>query len=183
MSIGQRSQKVSKTVRVVAYFRGRIFSANSCRSRLEMQPKTVKPSVSRCKAFCGHSVNRVASVHLRELETRCQGVCRPLSRRAILTLETSGSTQKNTGGMENCPASQRLFSAPDSARFCLAWLRQSAQEKSSAEGSKKEQDKRRASQVTPARITLPRSAGRFKGFRALERGRMRGSHLNLGAHV
>ena len=41
----------------------------------------------------------------------------------------------------------------------------------------------RASQVAPARVTSPRNAGRFKGFRALGRGRMRGSHLNLGAHV
>ena len=36
--------------------------------------------------------------------------------------------------------------------------------------------------MTPAQITPPHSAGRFKGFRALEHGRMRGSHLNLGAH-
>ena len=76
-----------------------------------------------------------------------------------------------------------VFSTPVSAQFCLAELRQNAQGKGSAEGSKKEQDKRRVSQVTPARVTSPRSAGRFKGFRALERGRMRGSHLNLGAHL
>ena len=43
-----------------------------------------------------------------------------------------------------------VFSTPVSARFCLAGLRQNAQGEGSAEGSKKEQDKRRASQVTPA---------------------------------
>ena len=42
------------------------------------------------------------------------------------------------------------LSAPDSTQFCLAVLRQNAQGKGSAEGSKKEQDKRRASQATPA---------------------------------
>ena len=66
--------------------------------------------------------------------------------------------------------------------FSSACARQNAQGKDSTEGSKK-QDKRRASQVAPARVTSTRSAGRFKGFRDLERGRMRGSHLNLGAHL
>ena len=73
-------------------------------------------------------------------------------------------------------------SAPDSTQFCLAGLRQNAQGEGNAEGSIFMQDKRRVSQVTPARVTSPRSAGRFKGFRALERGRMRGSYSGLGAH-
>ena len=67
-------------------------------------------------------------------------------------------------------------------RFLRIWLRQTAQDKGRAEGLKRKQDKGRASQVTPARVTSPRSAGRFKGFRALEHGRMWGSHLSLGAH-
>ena len=74
------------------------------------------------------------------------------------------------------------LSAPDSAQFCLVWLQQNAQGKGRADGSKNKQDKGRASQVTPARVTSPRSAGRFKGFRALGRGRMLGSHSVLGAH-
>ena len=42
------------------------------------------------------------------------------------------------------------FSNPVSAKFCSIALRQNAQGRGSAEGSKKEQDKRRASQATPA---------------------------------
>ena len=81
------------------------------------------------------------------------------------------------------PSLPVTLSAPNNTPSCLTVLWQNAQGKGSAESSKKEQDKRRASQMTSARVTLSRSAGRFKDFRALERGRMRGSHLNLGAHV
>ena len=68
------------------------------------------------------------------------------------------------------------------SNFCDSWLRRNAQTSRKAGRSILKQDKGRASQVTPARVTSPRSAGRFKGFRALERGRMWGSHLSLGAH-
>ena len=93
------------------------------------------------------------------------------------------AVQKQTLEERKIPPPPSDTSAPDGAQFCLAGLQQNAQGKGSAEGSKKEQDKRRASQVTSARVTSPRSAGRFKDFRALERGRMRGAHLNLGVHL
>ena len=93
--------------------------------------------------------------------------------------ETAQKSRRETGQSPSLPVK---FSTPDSARFCLAGLRQNAQDKGNAEGLKKEQDKRRASQVTPTRATSSRSAGRFKSFRDWERGCMWGSHLNLGAH-
>ena len=129
-----------------------------------------------------HSCGLGGIYNPREAETRCCGLCAPLSQGAILPLEISGATQKKCRETGTSPSLPVTLSASGSTQFCLAGPRQNAQGEGNTEGSKKEQDKRRASQVTPARVTSPRSAGRFKGFRTLECGRMRGSHLNLGVH-
>ena len=91
------------------------------------------------------------------------------------------STEADTGRLGRAPSFPAAFPGPDSVWFCHIQLRQNAQGKGRAEGSILKQDKGRASQVTPARVTSPRSAGRFKGFRALEGVRMWGSHLSFGA--
>ena len=56
-----------------------------------------------------------------------------------------------------------ILAAPDNAQFCLAKLRQNAQGKGSAEGSKKEQDKA----VTSPPDTPARSADRVLRFLAV----------------
>lgn len=43
-------QKILKIERTAADVFSRMFSANSCKSQLEPQPKTIKTSASRCKA-------------------------------------------------------------------------------------------------------------------------------------
>ena len=122
-------------------------------------------------------------IHLRGSGARCWGLCGPLSQGTALPPKQSRAVQREPlGGWGDRPSLLAAFPGPDSTQFCLIQLRQNVQGKGKAEGSILKQDKGRASQVTPARITSPRSAGRFKGFRTLERGRMWGSHLSLGAH-
>ena len=87
-------KKVSKTASAAEDFWGVVFSANSCRSQCEPRPKTVKAPVSRCKTVCTHPVDWVASVYLREAETQCRGLCRPLSQGTVLPLATSWATRK-----------------------------------------------------------------------------------------
>ena len=109
LSVGQCSQKVSKTAGATADFSSRVFPASSCRSQFISQPKTVKHPVSRCKAVCGTPVAWVASIYLREIETRCRGVFRPLLRRTVLPLEISKQRRRNPGRLGNRPTSQWHF--------------------------------------------------------------------------
>ena len=164
-------------------FLSRLFSTNSC-------PVPVRPTTKIREGPCLRVVRRFVALlrpgwHLYTFEKLKRGVgafVRSCRGERFCSLKPQGQRREAPGGWEiaSLPAA---FSASDSARFLLIRLRQNAQGEGSAEGSKKEQDKRRASQVTPARVTSSRSAGRFKDFRALGRGRMRGPHLNLGAHV
>ena len=110
------------------------------------------------------------------------GLCGPLSQSAVLPPKHQWQYRGNrreTGKITQPPG---CFLPVCQPRFQCIRLRQNAQGKGNAEGSILKQDKGRASQVTPARVTSPRSAGRFKGFRALERWRTWESHLSLGAH-
>ena len=125
----------------------------------------------------------MASVHLQGPKRGAGAFVRDCCGERFSPSEFWRPEQKQAlGERENYPAPRCVFNTV-SAQSCPIRPRQNAQGKGRADGSKKEPDKRRASQVVPARVTSPRSAGRFKGFRALERGRMRGSHLNLGAHL
>ena len=74
-------------------------------------------------------------------------------------LKPQGQRRETLGGWEITQPPGDAF-APDSARFCLAGLRQNAQGKGRAEGSKKEQDKA----VTSPPDTPARSASRVLRF-------------------
>ena len=77
------------------------------------------PPVSRCKAICGTPTAWVASIYLREAETRCCGVCARLLRGVIFTLETlEGSAKADIGRSGKSPGLPVRFptlSAPNSA--------------------------------------------------------------------
>ena len=55
-----------------------------------LQIKTAKPRVGPCEGFCGVLAAWVASVHLRESETRCWGLCEQMWQRAVPTLKPEG---------------------------------------------------------------------------------------------
>ena len=101
-----------------------IFSANSCPSRFDLQPKNVKPPVSRCKTVCGTPAAWVAIRIPREAETWCRGVCAPLSRETILPLKFLRAAQKKP---LECWADHPVFQVishptvrPNSQAFCSA---------------------------------------------------------------
>ena len=163
-------------------FSSRVFSANSRRFHLNPQPESKKPRASPFETVCAPPTGWVASIHLRGSETRCWGICELLSRSAVLSPKCQEQYRRTRREAGKIPQPPGHCLPVFRVRFQRIRLRQNAQDKGRAEGSKKKQDKGRASQVTPARVTSSRSAGRFKGFRALEHGRMWGSHLSLGAH-
>ena len=89
---------------------GRIFSANSCHSRFDPRPEAVRPPLSHCKPVCGTSVNRIASVYLREIEPRCWGVFGPLLQGTVLPDEMSEAVQRaSSGDWTISPVSRQHF--------------------------------------------------------------------------
>ena len=153
-----------------------IFSANSRRLHPEPQSGDKKPRVSPFETVCATPVDWVASIHLRGSETRCWDLCGPLSRSTVLSPRHQEQYRRNrreAGKIAQPPG--RCLSFFKTQFQCIR-LRQNTQGKGRAESSILKQDKRRASQVTPARVTSPRSAGRSKGFRTFERGHKWGSH-------
>lgn len=79
------------------------------------------------------------------------------------------------GGWDSSPSLPAVLSPLSQQIFGAFSLGKMPRSKGNAEGSKKEQDKGRGSQVAPARITTPRSAGRFKGFDVSDSGGQRWS--------
>lgn len=147
-----------------------------------LQHKTMKPRVGLCEGFCAYPAGRMASVYLRGTETQCWGLCAPLSQKAILPLKYQEQRRRNCGKAGQFTQPSRNAFAAQSADFPGHSRSAKCQGKGNAEGSILKQDKGRGSQVAPARITTPRSAGRFKGFQALKRGCIRGSHSTRWDH-
>ena len=155
------------------------FLCNSRRVHSEPRPENKKPHVSPFEAVCAHPAGQVTSVHLHKAEAWCWSVCARLSWKAVLPHGISKAAQEESSEARHITQPLDDFVPLHQAESPSICVRQNAQGKGRAESSILKQDKGRASQVTPARVTSPRSAGRFKGFRTLERGRMRGSHPTL----
>ena len=89
---------------------------------------------------------------------------------------------EDTGRLGRAPSLPVTLSPHSQWSFRCVHARQNAQGEGQSRGLILKQDKGRGSQVAPARVTTPRSAGRFKGFRALKPGRIRGSHSARWGH-
>ena len=88
---------------------GRIFSANSCRSRFDPQPKIVKPSVSHCKAVCGTPADRVASYTSEVLKCGIGEFSGRCCEERFCPMKFQKQYRKSAGRLDNFPASRRHF--------------------------------------------------------------------------
>lgn len=140
------------------------------------------PCVSPCEAVCARPAGWVVSTHLQEVGTRCWGLFERLSREQFLPPNWTAEQTKNTGRLGQFTQPPRYILPSCQRIFRGVCVRQNAQGKGQCRRSILQQDKGRGSQAPSAQVTTPRNAGRFKGFRALKRGCMRGSHSTRWGH-
>ena len=133
------------------------------------QSKTAKPRVGGCEGLCAHPARRMASVHPPGTETRCWSLCTQMLREQFSPSKFLEVRQKEAGRLGSSPSLPVRFPTLTAPQLGLTGLRQNAQGKGNAGGSKKEQDKSRASQVTPGRLQRPAVRAAFRAF--TDRGR------------
>ena len=164
-------QKSCKTKGASQFF-GWIFSADCRKSRPKLQLRNRKPRVQPCETVCAPPAGWVASVHLQDTETRRWGLCARPSRSAVLPPKYQEQYKRNrreAGKIARPPGYCLPFFC---ARLQRIRLRQNAQVKSRAEGSKRKRDK--LPHNLPAVRTVTLQARRERPARVAQRAPRRG---------
>ena len=159
LPVRQRPQKVPKIASIAEYFLAGFSLPIATGLSSNHDPKPRKPLfrvVRRFEALLQTGWHPYTSKGTNRGVGEFSGHCYE-ERFCPLKLQEQRRKHREVGKMTGLPVT---LSAPDSARFCLVGLRQNAQGRGSAEGSKKEQDKA----VTSPPHTPARSAGRILRF-------------------